>query len=90
MERVEYNDRFKALEETNVEVVMTECQRENYEKGLSQGSIQTAQQNLLLALETRFGIVPAPVRERVVSLSDLAELQRLLRLAVVAPSLEHL
>ncbi|MBC8134568.1 MAG: hypothetical protein H8F28_01605 [Fibrella sp.] len=79
-----------------MEVVMTEWQRENYEKGLSQGltqglsqgAIENAQQNLLLVVETRFGAAPVSLRERIDSLSDLEELQRLLRLAVVAPSLD--
>jgi flagellar biosynthesis/type III secretory pathway protein FliH len=92
-ERITHNARIKELEETNVEAVMTEWQRENYEKGLSQGlsqgSTQTAQQSLLLVLETRLGMVPTSVRERVAALSDLAELQRLLRIAVVAPSLDE-
>lgn len=95
-ERIEYNNRIKALEETNVEAVMTEWQRENYEKGLSQGlsqgltqgAVENARQNLLLVLETRFGAVPPAVRDRITSLPDVTELQRLLRVAVVAPSLD--
>jgi hypothetical protein len=63
--------------------------KEGLEKGLEKGILQTAREAILDVLDTRFGEVPASVRERVNALDSERTLKGLLRRAARASSLEE-
>lgn len=57
------------------------------EAGLQEGRLETLRENVLEVLETRFGEVPAALRERVGTMTDEALLRKLHRRSVLATSL---
>jgi len=59
------------------------------EKGLEQGREQGLRDDVLAALEVRFGSVPAALAERVREMRGRPELEALLRRAIVVESLEE-
>jgi predicted transposase YdaD len=67
---------------------VTSIEQLGREEGRQEGRLTGRQEDILEALATRFGKVPAEVGERVQALQDEATLKRLLRQAVLAPSLE--
>jgi hypothetical protein len=54
-----------------------------------EGRQEGRQKSILELLETRFGEVPAAIRERVRAVHDEAQLQEMLRRAVRIPGLEE-
>ncbi len=63
--------------------------KEGLEKGLEKGILQNGREAILDVLDTRFGQVPASVREQVNALCSEPTLKNLLRRAVRTPSLEE-
>jgi flagellar biosynthesis/type III secretory pathway protein FliH len=59
------------------------------QKGLQRGMLQNAQQSVIEILETRFETVPDTLARSIEAIEDLAILQRLLKRAVVAASLDE-
>ena len=62
---------------------------EGRQEGRQEGIVQTAREAVLDVLDTRFGQVPASVRERVNSLCNEPTLKDLLRRAVRVSSLDE-
>ncbi|RME04645.1 MAG: hypothetical protein D6805_02270 [Planctomycetota bacterium] len=60
-----------------------------FEQGLQQGTVKSKQEDVLEALDVRFGHVPDELVQRIRSIEDLSQLQRLLRQAILASSLEE-
>jgi hypothetical protein len=58
-------------------------------EGLEKGILQNGREAILDVLDTRFGQVPASVREQVNALCSEPTLKNLLRRAVRTPSLEE-
>ncbi len=58
------------------------------EQGIERGSVQTAQENIITVLETRFGEVPEIFRERINQIEDLATLRQLLIRGITIASFE--
>jgi len=63
--------------------------QEGLVEGLEKGIVQTARESILDVLDTRFGQVPASVRERINALCSEPTLKDLLRRAVRASSLDE-
>ena len=63
--------------------------QEGLVEGLEKGIVQTARESILDVLDTRFGQVPASVRERINALCSEPKLKDLLRRAVRTPSIEE-
>ena len=55
--------------------------------GRQEGRRQALREGILDVLEARFGEVPYPLRERIETVSDEAELKRLHRQAALTPGL---
>jgi hypothetical protein len=66
---------------------ITSIERIGIEKGLEQGRLAMARENVEQVLETRFGAVPASVHEKIQSLEDLDELREFHKSAIQAESL---
>jgi len=65
-----------------------EGREEGRQEGRQEGLLTGRQEDILEALATRFGAVPYELRERVQAIQEEGTLKRLLRQAVLAPSLE--
>ena len=61
---------------------------EGRQEGRQEGLLTGRQEDILEALATRFGEVPYELRERVQAIQEEGTLKRLLRQAVLAPSVE--
>ncbi len=68
--------------------VVAEFVEEGRALGLAQGRLEATRDDIVAALETRFGPVPAAVMEQVAQLTDLALLSSHHRRAVSVESLE--
>ena len=68
---------------------LVEGRQEGLVEGLEKGILQTAREAVLDVLDTRFGQVPASVRERVNDIGSEPRLKDLLRRAVRASSLDE-
>jgi len=62
--------------------------RRDGSEGLTEGQLQRAREDVIEALEIRFGEVPYPVREEVNRADNGATLRKLLRLAITVTSLD--
>lgn len=58
-------------------------------KGEAKGTATARQQDILDALEVRFGTVPEDLRKQVEQIADESRLRRALRLAISEPSLDR-
>lgn len=63
-----------------------EGMKEGKQEGMKEGSLGRARQDVLQALEVRFGPVPERAREAVLAVSDLDLLAELLRHAILVES----
>ena len=61
---------------------------EGRNEGLTEGQLQRAREDVIEALEIRFGEVPYSVREKVNHVNNGATLKRLHRLAITVTSLD--
>lgn len=68
---------------------VTSIERLGRQEGRQEGRVQTLQEDILDILETRFGEVPAAIREQVHRLKDERELKDTLRQAVRIVSLKE-
>ena len=59
-------------------------------RGMQQGMLQKAHEDILDVLEARFGEVPYELRERILEVTQEAELKRLHRESALAESMEAL
>ena len=58
------------------------------EKGIQRGMLQKAREDILDVLEARFGEAPYELRERILAVTQEAELKRLHRESALAESIE--
>ena len=65
------------------------AKQEGLAEGLAEGELQGKREGILQALEIRFGEVPYSVREAVNRVTSDRELQKLLRAAITARSLDQ-
>ncbi|HEX9708502.1 MAG TPA: Rpn family recombination-promoting nuclease/putative transposase [Candidatus Thermoplasmatota archaeon] len=65
-----------------------EGRREGLQQGLQQGAAATARDAVVEVLETRFGPLPEPLRERIDGVEDLEVLRRLHKAALTTASIE--
>ncbi len=76
------------LAEKWIEEGMAKGLQQGLQQGLVKGRLEAAREDVLDALEARFGAVPGDVVDRVQGVEDLAKLKVLLRQAVRAEDLE--
>ncbi|MDW8318622.1 MAG: hypothetical protein RMN53_12370, partial [Anaerolineae bacterium] len=67
---------------------LEEGRREGLQEGLQQGLVRAARDDVLAALEVRFGAVPEAVQAAVERIADAQRLKQLLRQAILVPSIE--
>lgn len=79
----------KELEETDKMRYVTSIERRAIQKGIEQGALQTRHEAILEILEGRFQSVPEELATQITKLTNLDQLKRLLRDAVVVGSIEE-
>lgn len=68
--------------------IVTSWMEKGIERGMQQGMLQKAREDILEVLEARFGEAPYELRERILAVTQEAELKRLHRQSALAESLE--
>ena len=58
------------------------------QQGMQQGMLQKAREDIIEVLEARFGEAPYDLRERLLAVTDEAELKRLHRQSALAETME--
>ncbi|MEW6379208.1 MAG: Rpn family recombination-promoting nuclease/putative transposase [bacterium] len=79
-------DLIMTLAEQLIQQGMQQGMQQGIQQGMQQGEIKNAREAIVNVLETRFGLIPSSVRERLASISDQAALEDLLRKAVTVAS----
>jgi len=74
-------------EKKGVMEIVTSWMEKGIERGMQQGMLQKAHEDILDVLEARFGEMPYELRERVLAVTQEAELKRLHRQSALAESM---
>jgi len=74
-------------EKKGVMEIVTSGMEKGIERGMQQGMLQKAREDILDVLEARFGEMPYELRERVLAVTQEAELKRLHRQSALAESM---
>jgi hypothetical protein len=88
---LQFEQAVKAFEETDKMRYVTTIERRaiqrGLEQGIEQGILQKGREDLLEILIIRFEHLPQPLVDQINNLTDINQLKRLLKQAVLAPSL---
>ena len=77
----------REFEESRAMPYITSIERMGREEGREEGRVEALRENIVEALQVRFGRVPPVVREKVSGTSNVARLKRWFRLAVTCQAL---
>ncbi len=73
----------------NFDLMDSVAGRQVYEMGYQKGLIESAQENILIVLEERFGIVPIDIMEQIRALSLREHLKQLHKQALRCPDIDR-
>lgn len=89
VDKAGFEDRIKAIRNPEIRRKAMTLAQVYHQEGRQEGQLDSRRQDVIEALELRFGTIPVGLHEAVSAVSDPEKLRLLLRSAIVSPTIEE-